>query len=201
MYLCKIHSSEAHTHITFASLIVCIYTNQNLQCVCVRVCVLQNKRLTQCWELPCDIRQKLPANRSLPLNNYPLCRSHIYTFLTKLLLSAAAPSPLLLPADDVDVWQLCLCTDRFFSLIRTLEVVIGHYTLFLGSPASPTPFPPTLWFSDRSAQEAEETLLSTWQNLRVWHKKRLKYTQQFVWHSKTIGGRKIVKKTTIMCSG
>lgn len=87
--------------------------------------------------------------------------------------------PLSLPSVDVNIWQLCVCVCmcvcwyRFFSLIKTLEVLIGHYTLFSGPPACPPPLPRTLWSSDqmfrgnnsfprtdshRCAQEAKSSL-------------------------------------------
>lgn len=59
-------------------------------------------------------------------------------------------SPLPLPSADVNIWQLCVCadTDFFFPLIKTLEVLIGHYTLFFRHHPPPTPLQ-TLWSSNQ----------------------------------------------------
>lgn len=109
---------------------------------------------SQAETFPWDVTQKIPVNRSLPLNNYPLLSSHIHTLLTLLLLSTAAlfylPLSSSLPSADVNIWQLTV--GFFFPLIRTLEVLIGHYTLFLGPPAGPPPLLQTLWSSDEIFQ-------------------------------------------------
>lgn len=93
--------------------------------------------------------------RYLLIDHYHWIIIHYLALTFTLLLSTAAlfylPLSSSLPSADVHIWQL---TVGFFSssLIRTLEVLIGHYTLFLGPPAGPPPLLQTLWSSDEIFQ-------------------------------------------------
>lgn len=150
---------RAHTHTqtypAFASLIVHVYNSKftNDVCVCVLSCQTQ-KGHSDAYDFHGALDRSnllIDHYRWIIIHYFALTFTHSsqsYCWAQQHYLISLTPLPL--PSVDVNIWQLCVCADTdFFSLIKTLEVLIGHYTLFSGPPACPAPLPQTLWSSDR----------------------------------------------------